>query len=465
MESSLGSLISRAPVACLPSTSLREALQTMSDAKVGSILVLNESGQLLGIFTDRDVIKRVTLPQLALETHIQKVMQSPVFSLSVDDSAQHAALLMSQHSIRHVPITRGTKVIGMISERDLFSMQRLSLNSLSGSLQSAADLDEIKHLADKVRSFAAKLLAQGVTARQTSALISHLNDLLTQRVIALQAEQHHLNLKDFCWIALGSEGRGEQTIATDQDNALVLADHLPADDHELYRLFALGVNHALDACGYPLCKGGIMASNAQWCLTETQWRTKFSRWVHQCAPEDLLNAHIFFDLRALAGDPLMAERLRDTVVEKASSSQRFIRQLTATVLSPVPPINWLGALETTVIDGRQTIDLKLQGTAIFVAAARVYALAHGLRICGTAERLEQVGPKLGAKPAEYTSWVSAFEFLQTLRLHVQLEAGTSASHPNRLDVSTLNQIDKKMLKLSLGLARSLQQRLELDYGQ
>jgi CBS domain-containing protein len=115
METSLGSLISRSPITCFPQTQLRDALQKMTEARVGSILVVNENEQLLGIFTERDVIQKVTLPQLPLETEMAEVMQTPVFSLTEGDSAQQAALLMSQHSIRHVPITRGSKLIGMIS--------------------------------------------------------------------------------------------------------------------------------------------------------------------------------------------------------------------------------------------------------------------------------------------------------------------------------------------------------------
>ena len=208
-----------------------------------------------------------------------------------------------------------------------------------------------------------------------------------------------------------------------------------------------------------------MASNAQWCLHEAQWLEQFSHWVNLGSPQDLLNAHVFFDLRALAGDFRMADRLRDFIVERVPTHQRFVKQLAATVLSPVPPINWLGGLETTQIDGKPTIDLKLQGTAVIVAVARVYALAQGLRTCGTAERLEEVGPKLGVKLAEYSSWVTGFEFLQLLRLQRQLESSKDSDHPNRLDVSVLSQIDKKILKISLSQARSLQQRLALDYGR
>src|SRR5690606_23480847 len=108
------------------------------------------------------------------------------------------------------------------------------------------------------------LLGQGVQARQLTALISHLNDALTTRLIELLAERHGLSLTGTCWLALGSEGRSEQTIATDQDNALIRPE---GSDPSRYQAFARGVNQALDDCGYPLCKGGVMAGNPDLCLT------------------------------------------------------------------------------------------------------------------------------------------------------------------------------------------------------
>ena len=131
---------------------------------------------------------------------------------------------MSQHGIRHVPVTRDGVTVGLVSERDLFAMQRLSLKQVSTSIRAAADVATLKLVAQDIRRFARNLLSQGVQARQLTTLISHLNDVLTQRLLELVAQRHEVDLDAVCWLALGSEGRSEQTVATDQDNALVLPD-------------------------------------------------------------------------------------------------------------------------------------------------------------------------------------------------------------------------------------------------
>ena len=151
-------------------------------------------------------------------------MRQPVRSLDALDTAQDAALLMSQHGFRHVPVTREGRLVGMVSERDLFALQRGSLQQVSTAIRRAQDLGALQAAAAGIRSFAQRLLAQGVQARQTTQLISHLNDLLTQQLLSCEARDAGVDLQRLCWVALGSEGRGEQTIATDQDNALVLPD-------------------------------------------------------------------------------------------------------------------------------------------------------------------------------------------------------------------------------------------------
>jgi CBS domain-containing protein len=229
--------------------------------------------------------------------------------------------------------------------------------------------------------------------------------------------------------------------------------------------FADAVNTALDACGYPLCKGGVMARNPQCCLTLAQWQQRFMQWMEHGAPEDLLNASIYFDFRALSGNESLANTLREQVTQAARGLPRFHKQLALNALTRSPPLTWVGNLDTTVVQGRDTLDLKLQGTAIFVDAARVYALAQGVSATNTRERLQAVGQRLGLQANEHATWIGAFEFLQMLRLRVQLDAPApgSLADPNRIDLATLNDIDRRILKESFRAARSLQQRLALDY--
>ncbi|HBH40287.1 MAG TPA: nucleotidyltransferase [Curvibacter sp.] len=460
LETALGDLVQRAPVTCRPETPLRDALTEMHGRRIGSMLVTSERGEPLGILSREDVLGRVTLGAVPLETPIGEVMVSPVHHLSHEHTAEDAALLMSRHTIRHVPITREGVVIGIVTERDLFAMQRLSLKHVSTSIRGASDVDTLKLVAQDIRRFARSLLSQGVQARQLTALISHLNDVLTERLLELKAVEHGIDLSHLCWLALGSEGRSEQTIATDQDNALILPDDSSPAQRQSARAFARDVNQALDACGYPLCKGGVMAGNPACCLTLREWRERFSHWIEHGAPQDLLNASVYFDFRPLAGDPSLAHRLRAEVNRSASRVPRFLKQLALNALTREPPLNWMGGIAADE-DGR--IDLKLQGTAIFVDAARLYALSQGATATSTRERLEAVGPVLGVTAAEYEAWVRGFEFLQMLRLQIQLEGGADRDEPNHIVLDSLNDIDRRILKETFRVARSLQQRLQLDY--
>jgi CBS domain-containing protein len=367
---------------------------------------------------------------------------------------------MSRHGMRHVPVTRDGVAVGMVSERDLFAMQKQSLKSVSSAIRAAPDAQALKLLAPDLRRLAGNLLAQGVGARQLTALISHLNDLLTEQLLKLKAAEHGLDLSRFCWLSLGSEGREEQTIATDQDNALILPDDSSDEFRECIRAFARDVNLALADCGYPLCKGGIMAGEPACCLTLAQWRARFRHWIDQGSPQDLLNASIYFDFRALAGDRSLAETLRREVMAAASSTPRFLKQMAVNALTRSAPLNWRGAIDT---DQQGGVDLKLQGTAIFVDAARLFSLAHGVDLCNTRKRLEAIGPLMNLPATEFGAWVGGFEFLQILRLRLQLESQSAPDNPNRIEVVGLNDIDRRILRESFRLARQLQQRLQLDY--
>ncbi len=462
LETPLGDVARQAPVTCLPGTPLREALATMHQRRIGSMLVADAQQQPLGILTRYDILGKVTLPGLPLDTPISQVMVQPVLTLGHEHTALDAALLMSKHGIRHVPVTRGGAVVGMVSERDLFAMQRLSLKQVSTSIRSAVDVETLRLVAQDMRRFAHSLLGQGVHARQLTALISHLNDVLTASLLQIKAKEHGIDLTRLCWLALGSEGRSEQTIATDQDNALILPDDTTPSDREAALRFAREVNLALDLCGYPLCRGGIMAGEPACCLTLRQWRERFAHWIEHGAPQDLLQASIYFDFRVLSGDAGLAEDLRREVTEAARRAPRFIKQLTLNALTHSVPLNWTGSI---AVDDAGLIDLKLQGAAIFVDVARIYSLSHGITVTNTRERLEAIGELLGLAPPEYEAWVSGFEFLQTLRLRIQLEGTASPQQPNHIEVARLNDIDRRILRESFRVARSLQQRLQMDYAR
>lgn len=474
LETPLGQLVRRAAYGVPPSTALAEALGAMHERRIGSVLVLDPaSGAAQGILTRHDILGRVTLRGVALDRPIADVMSAPVHTLSTHDTAQDAALLMSRHGIRHVPVTDASdaagRVVGILSERDLFALQRLSLKQVSTAIRAAPDVETLRLVAADIRRFARSLLGQGVRARQLTELISHLNDVLTERLVTLVAERHGVDLTRVCWLSFGSEGRSEQTIATDQDNGIVFASDDPARERPALLAFAREVNEALDTCGYPLCKGNVMASNPECCLTRGEWMQRFGDWIDHGAPEDLLNASIYFDFRPLAGQAALAQPMRDLVVQHASRNARFMKQMGENALRNGPALNWHGGIDAQTQGGQSVLDLKLHGTAIYVDAARLYALAHGVAATSTRERFEAIARAMGVPTHEAEAWIGGFEYLQLLRLQVQLErdgreaVDAADGNPNLVDVDALNDIDRRVLKESLRVARRLQQRIEMDY--
>jgi CBS domain-containing protein len=462
MESPLAGLPGKPLLTCTPTTPLARALEQMQTARAGSIVVVGADDAPVGIFTRHDVLDRVALPQRDLSTPVESVMSHPLVALSPQQTLQDAALAMSRHGIRHVPVVQDGRLVNIVSERDLFALQRQSLKGLTLAIRRSG-LAEMPALARSIRALAKGLLGQGVQARPITEIVSHLNDVLTARVVHLVAAAQGVDLGRACWLAFGSEGRSEQTVATDQDNGLVFSSDAPDADRPRWLAFGRAVNHALADAGYPLCKGGVMAGEPACCLSSQEWLSRFGHWIEHGAPEDLLAASIYFDLRPLAGELSLAEPLLEVVRTQPARVPRFLKQLADNLLRRPVPLNWRGRVDTHSRDGRDWVDLKMQGTALFVDAARLYALAHGIPAQGTRARLEAAGPRLKAAGRESAAWVAGFEFLQMLRLQAQL-ARPDAEHPNDVEVASLNDIDRRMLTEALRMARALQQRIALDWA-
>lgn len=468
LERSLASVCARTPVSVTGGTPLSAALQAMHDARVGSVAVTDDDRRPLGILTLKDVLSRVTLPGLAMDTPIEKVMTSEPINLPAGATAREALLTMARHGIHHLLLVADGKLAGVISEKDLFAIKRMSVQGITNAIANAADIDALKLAGRDIAALAHSLLAQGMEAETLTELIATLNDHLTRRLIDLEAAAAGLSDTHWCWMALGSEGRMEQTLATDQDNALIFSGPPEAKTEaarERLVDMARRINQGLDACGFPLCKGLVMASNPKWCLTADEWRAQFSRWIDSGGPDELLNASIFFDFRPLYGEQALAADLRSWLTAKVQGNPRFLKQMTQNALRNVPP---LGLVRDFVLSEDEkhphTLDLKLNGSMPFVDGARIFALASGQTATGTAQRLKQAGQALRIPAEEIVSWVQAFHFIQLLRLRHQHEHERQGLAPdNYLNPDTLSVLDRRILKEAFRQARKLQARLALDY--
>ena len=225
--------------------------------------------------------------------------------------------------------------------------------------------------------------------------------------------------------------------------------------------FAKRVNDDLDACGFPLCHGEVMASNPKWCLSLAEWRRTFDNWIYHGDPMALLYSTIFFDFRPLYGAEHLGEALRDWLKEEAKKNSRFLHQLAVNALRNRPP---LGMVRDFVTGEGNTIDLKLNGITPFIDAARIYSLAQGVAETNTLLRLRAIAEPLNIKPQDAEAYEDAFVFIQLLRLrhhHAQSERGEALS--NKIDPDSLNDLDRRILKEAFRQARKLQTKLGLDY--
>lgn len=469
MNSPLSSIITKKPIFVAPDTPIRKVIETMVAGHIGSMVVADEEQRPVGIFTQSDALKRILLPGIALDGPISDVMSSRPHALSENAHVYDAALAMAMHSVRHVLAVDGEgKLKGVVSERDLFTLQRVGLRQIRQSIEGAQNIEVLKQAGADVRQLALNMLAQGVGAEQLTQFVSALNDTVTRRVLQLNLANHDLYGIEWAWLAFGSEGRDEQTFSTDQDNGIVYfcTDIQNRDELELHLLeFARDVNRDLDAVGFPFCKGNIMARNPDLCLTLEAWEAKFAKWIRVPEPQALLNASIFFDFRVLYGAANLGDRLRRSLLAMAGADAGFLRLMAGNALSVQPPLGKIRDFLTDLEpDHPGAIDLKKYGARLFIDAARIFALAKGVWNTNTVQRLRISSQRMGVPSEEIAAIIEAFHFIQLLRLrHQHFETEHGRPGDNCVHPDQLNELDRRILKESFRQARKLQQRLKLDY--
>mgnify|MGYP001576178903 FL=1 len=462
----LRALVRNEPVVCREHMSVREAVGIMRTHGVGSVIVVDEGTRPIGIFTTTDLV--AVAARGLDEQAVAEVMTRTPFALPAHALAYEAALAMIGTHIRHVLVMDEDRIIGVVSERDLFSLQRLGLGEITTEIRLAGRIELLADIAAEIRKLARLLVEEGVAPEQLTLFVSVLNDRLCQRIIEIERKNHQWEGISWCWLAFGSEGRFEQTFSTDQDNGILFSAHEQAKpDAVRARLlpFARSVNEALDACGFPLCKGQVMASNPKLCLSLEEWQFKMGKWLESPQPKALLDASIYFDFRPLYGDATLATALRQWVLPRTRANPAFLRLMAENALQAKPPLGRLRDFTTEdAPNAPHSINLKLYGVRPFVDTARIYALAHALPQTNTGDRLRAARAGTGMGVAETEATIEAFFVIQRLRLRKQagLQHLTDEG-ANRIDPDQLNAFERYILKGAFRQARALQNRLALDY--
>ncbi|MET3677847.1 MULTISPECIES: DUF294 nucleotidyltransferase-like domain-containing protein [unclassified Pseudomonas] len=469
LNTPLGELAMRHPVVCSPDTPLRDAVRLMHEQQVGSIVVVDPQRYPTGIFTLRDLRQVVAAADADLGAPIARHMTAQPFYLSPQASAFDAAMAMTERHIAHVCLVENRRLCGVVSERDLFSLQRVDLVHLARTIRHAPRLDTLVSLRGEISQLVERMLAHGASSTQITQIITLLNDHTVCRVIELALAERGDPGVPFSWLCFGSEGRREQTLHTDQDNGILFeaADSAEADAIRA-RLLPLAqyINQCLAQCGFTLCKGNVMAGNPELCLSRSEWARRFAGFVREASPENLLGSSIYFDLRVVWGDEQGCEQLRQGLLEQVADNRIFQRMMADNALRQRPPV---GRLREFVLtrqgnDKAATLDLKVQGLTPFVDGARLLALANGIGACNTLERLRQLVAKGVIEALDGAAYEEAYHFIQQTRMQQhQRQTRDNLPYSNRLDPDSLNHLDRRILRESLRQAQRLQSSLALRY--
>jgi signal-transduction protein with cAMP-binding, CBS, and nucleotidyltransferase domain len=396
---------------------LREAAEVMAERRIGAVLVGKEGSSPEGIITERDVMRATAGGSVSVQ--VREVMSAPVQSIGAGEPLYRALGRMDGGGFRHLCVVDAAgRAIGMLSQRDLLRHRARASLSLGDDVARADDAVALAAAFGKVAEVAERLVAEGVGAVEVARMVSGETRALTGRVAEIVQQRLAAAGRPaparWCLLVLGSAGRSESLLSLDQDNALIHAGE-PADD-SWFAEFGEAVANLLDEAGLPRCKGGVMAANAEWRGTRTEWRQRVGAWLRGARPQDLLNVDIFFDLMPVAGEAGLARELHADAVAAAEQSRTFIALLAESVGNMTPSIGLFGTLRTEA--GR--IDLKRGALLPLVGLARTLALRAGSLERSTPARLQAASAAERISAADVAVLTEAHADLLDLVLKQQL---------------------------------------------
>lgn len=455
-------------VSCQMKTSIAEATRIMAGSRLSSILVTSESGEMIGIITDMVLRERVIAENLSYDTPVFKVMSSPLIYIASNALIFEAVLLMQEKGIKHLVVQNSSgETISVISNEELLHVHRYSTAFMLSEIREADSIDDILSTHIRVPRIVKSLIDSGAHAKNITRVITKISDTVLEKIIDFAIEELGEPPKRFAFISLGSEGRGEQTLVTDQDNAIIYEDITSGEEASVqayFKEFGEKVCTWLDMAGYDFCLGEIMAMNQKWCQPISVWKEYFSTWMKKRDPKDLLEVSIFFDFRCLYGDTSFTKELRGHIAELVSFEAVFLQHFAKTSLAFRPPIDFFGNIQAgSSAEHSNSVDIK-NVIACIVGLGRVYAVEAAMESTNTIERIEQLYKIGKLNRATHTEIIEAYNYLMQQRFRHQVDMIDRGKEPdNFIDLDDLSHMDKVMLKKTFSQVVSMQKQLSLDF--
>jgi CBS domain-containing protein len=485
MSMTLRELVARAPVTIGPEDTIQDAAKKMSEARVSSLLVVS-AGVLQGIVTDRDLRSRVVATGRDLTEPVSTIMTANPTTMPGSALAFEAFMTMTSHGIHHLPVVAETtpetstetsaiavsgavsnssRIIGLITTTDL--VQQVSDNPvyLVGDIRKQDDVAELAQLSKRRREVFLNLITADATAYDVGRVLSLIADATAQQLLRLAERELGTPPVPYAFLVFGSQARQEQSVHSDQDNALLIADEMRYDHDGYFSKLATFVSDGLNACGYDYCPGKVMATNDHWRQPLSVWKDYFSTWTHHPEPEALMNASIFFDVRAIYGDTSLLTPLLEHIRENVTAPM-FLGYMAKNALDHQPP---LGFFRNFVLERggnhEKALNLKHRGVVPVIDLARVHSLAsQAVTTMNTRDRLEQAASAGALSSDGMDNLRDALEFIGFVRLRHQAEQLQRGETPdNFLAPDNLSQFERNHLKDAFQVVSTMQSALEKRY--
>jgi CBS domain-containing protein len=460
----VGDLVARELVSTTPDASIEEAARIMSEQRCSSILILDD-GRPAGIITDRDLRNRCVAAGLAPSRSVRDIMTQHLHTVDSDTLGFEALIRMCRLNVHHLPVIEDGAVRGILSTSDLVRVQSASAVYLVGDIRKARSVETLVAISGKLPEVQIQLVASGATADQIGQAVTAVTDAVTLRLLELAEAELGAPPVPYCWMAGGSQARREQSSHSDQDNALLIADHMKPEDDAYFASLARMVNDGLDACGYIYCPGNVMAKNPKWRQPLKLWTKCFNTWIKRPEPMSLMLASVFFDLRAIHDPEGLLGELQERVLALSKANRIFIAYMAANALKHRPPLGFFRKF--VLIHGGehdQTFDIKHRGIVPIVDLARVNALSGGIVEVNTLERLKAAAEAGELSRDGAANLEDAAELIGTLRMRHQarqLKAGQKAD--NFLSPDELSPLERGHLKEAFSLINTMQESLSQRY--
>lgn len=482
MTTRVRKLISRLPQMVETTVSIQETARLMTENVVSSVLLIepadeedsdgvfrgDEGGlwRLKGMVTDEDLRSQVVAAGVTTDRPIGQLSGGRLITIQSDESVNEAMLTMLRNHIQRLPVLHRRRPVGVIHLSDIVRYETNSSLYLASNIFSRSSVRDLSRLVPEIRAAFRRLVEAGSTAQMIGDAMSSIGRSLMRRLIELAEDELGPAPVPYCFMVHGSLARHEQSVITDQDNALVLHDSFDPQQHdEYFKMLAQKVSEGLDACGYEYCKGGIMATNDDWRQPLSQWRSYFDKWIAEPDPQRLLHSCIFFDLDAVYGEEYLVENLQDMIASKARDNARFLGAMARNALNRRPP---LGFFRTFVMetDGRQhkVINIKGRGLAPITDVIRVHALAVGSKAQNSVERLRDIEQANILPAGQVDKLQYALEFIALVRMrHQALELQNEQTMDNAIEPENIDTAERHNLKEAFQVVNNAQNFLRYRY--